>query len=61
VNAFRFDKTLQLSGVIGVAGKDEDLVVCGEGSEGLAGCGAAGGGDVGEGVGSGCAAVLGAL
>jgi hypothetical protein len=61
VYAFRVDKALQLSGVIRVAGEDEDLVVCGEGSEGLAGCGVAGGVHVGEGVGSGCAALLGAL
>jgi hypothetical protein len=61
VYAFRVDKALQLSGVIGVAGKDEDLVVCGEGSAGVNGSGAAGGVHVGEGVGSGCAALLGAL
>ena len=59
--AFRVDKALQLSGVIRVAGEDEDLVVCGVGSACVAGSGVAGGVHVGEGVGSGCAAVLGAL
>jgi hypothetical protein len=39
VKAFRTGKALQLPGVIGVAGEDEDLVVCGEGSEGLDGGG----------------------
>jgi hypothetical protein len=32
-------KTLQLPGVIGVAGEEEDLVVFGEGSDGLDGGG----------------------
>jgi len=61
VKTFRARKALKLPGVIGVAGEDEDLVVCSEGSEGLDGGGAAGGVHVGEGVGSGCAAVLGAF
>ena len=43
-------KTLQLPGVIRVAGEEEDLVVFREGSDGLDGGGAAGAVHVGEGV-----------
>jgi hypothetical protein len=44
-----------------VAGEEEVLLVLGEGSDGLNGGDTASGVHVGEGVGSGCAAVLGAL
>jgi len=41
VKGFRARKALQLPGVIRVAGEDENLVICGEGCEGLDGGGAA--------------------
>lgn len=50
LKVFRRSKTLQFPGVIGVAGEEEDLVVFGEGSDGLDGGCAAGGVHVGEGV-----------
>jgi len=50
LKAFRARKALQLAGMFRVAGEEEDLVVCGEGSDGLDGGGAAGGVHVGEGV-----------
>jgi hypothetical protein len=51
--AFCSGETLQLTGVIRVAGEEEHLVIFREGSDGLDGGGAAGAVHVGEGGGEG--------